>query len=188
MTSNHQQELADALGANTIAQIHATQSTEGSTGDLRESLTTARHATDESTATSSFLSSNVASLTGALQENRAATESLRETVWLMTQANQQATNALTNNRNSTEALYGCIPASTLSTNQLATSTDNLAPKVESLQEQIGKLNQSVSSLTNVIERSIRTQDETSTQLTELCKLLADKLDSQPLNNLSEDRY
>ncbi len=68
MTSQHQEQLADALGANTIAQIHATQSTEGSTSDLRESLTTARHATDESTATSSFLSSNVASLTGVLQK------------------------------------------------------------------------------------------------------------------------
>lgn len=132
MTSQHQEQLADALGANTIAQIHATQSTEGSTSDLRESLTTARHATDESTATSSFLSSNVASLTGVLQENLAASESLQETIWHMTQANHQATNALVNSRNSTDALSACLPPSTLSTNQLAASTDNLAPKIESL--------------------------------------------------------
>lgn len=188
MISQHQEQLADALGANTIAQIHATQSTEGSTSDLRESLTTARHATDESTATSSFLSSNVASLTGVLQENLAASESLQETIWHMTQANHQATNALVNSRNSTDALSACLPPSTLSTNQLAASTDNLAPKIESLQEQIGRLNQSVTSLTNVIERSMRAQDDASTQLMELYKLIADKFDSQIISNADDGRY
>ncbi|MGV0583390.1 hypothetical protein ABQE45_06510 [Mycobacteroides chelonae] len=188
MTSQHQEELTDALGANTVAQIYATQSTEGSTSELRESLTTARHATDESTATSSFLSSNVASLTGVLQENLAASESLQETIWHMAQANHQATNALVNSRNSTEALSACIQPSRLSTDQLAASTDNLAPKIESLQEQIGRLNQSVTSLTNTIERSMRAQDDACTQLMELYKLIADKFDSQIVSNPGEARY
>ncbi|EHM20054.1 hypothetical protein MMAS_13390 [Mycobacteroides abscessus subsp. massiliense CCUG 48898 = JCM 15300] len=71
---------------------------------------------------------------------------------------------------------------------MAASTDNLAPKIESLQEQIGRLNQSVTSLTNVIERSMRAQDDASTQLMELYKLIADKFDSQIISNADDGRY
>ncbi|MUM16338.1 hypothetical protein FZI91_10590 [Mycobacterium sp. CBMA271] len=188
MTNEHNQELTDALGANTMAQIHATQSTEGSASDLQQSLTTAMHATDESTATSSFLSSNIAGLTGRLQENLSASESLREAVWHMSQVSQQVANALLNNRTSTETLAGCFPASTLSNNQLTASTDNLSPKIESLQEQIARLNLSIGSLTNVIEQSMRAQNNTDAQLMELCKLLADQWGPQPVDSTNGDRW